>query len=91
MLLFAVGLYINDNGELVVGNSNVNHNYWDVYTGLDITNNKLDNVLNLECKYMPMAGADMAAMLVYHIKVIKKRSSSYHLKHVYMKTLTNQF
>ena len=72
MLPFAVGLYINDNDELVVGNGNVNHNYWDVHTGnanhnywdvhtgLEITNKAPDDVLNLECKYEPTTGADMA-------------------------------
>ena len=64
MLLLDVGLYINDNDELVVGNNNVNHNYWDVHTGLEITNNALGDVLNLECKHEPMTGAGMTAMLV---------------------------
>jgi hypothetical protein len=37
MIMFTALLYINEADELVVGNGNVNHNYWDPQTGLEIT------------------------------------------------------
>jgi len=73
MLIFTVGLYINDSDDLVVGNGNGNHNYWEAHTRLEITNNALTNILQLECNHEPTADADIAAMLVYNKKV-----STYH-------------
>lgn len=69
MIMFTALLYINEADELVVGNGNVNHNYWDPQTGLEITNNVLGNQLLLDCKHQPTLGDDISTLLIYWDKV----------------------
>jgi len=57
--------YIDEDGNLVLANTNSNHNVPDEKTALEITNNIMNNPMRSKVEYECSCGHDMVGMLIH--------------------------